>query len=98
MKHLLLIFCFFSFSIFSYSQGRDSWQQPEKVMDVIGVKAGMTIGEPGAGDGYFTFKLSKRVGKSGKIYANDIKEDELEKIRNRCKTEGIKNIKTILGE
>lgn len=41
-------------------------------MDVIGVKAGMVIGEAGAGRGYFTFKLAKRVGDTGIIYANDI--------------------------
>ena len=36
-------------------------------MDVIGVKKGLVIGEAGTGKGYFTFKLSKRVGKEGKI-------------------------------
>lgn len=82
----------------SYSQDRDNWQEPERVMDVIGVKPGMTIGEPGAGEGYFTFKLAKRVGKKGKIYANDIKSTVLEEINEKCKELKIKNVKTILGE
>jgi predicted methyltransferase len=40
---------------------RDSWQQPEKVLDAVGVRAGMTIGEVGSGYGYFTFNLAARV-------------------------------------
>jgi ubiquinone/menaquinone biosynthesis C-methylase UbiE len=77
---------------------RDATQQPEATMDTIGVKAGMVIGEAGAGEGYFTFRLSKRVDEAGKIYANDIRKSVLDKIKKRCELEGISNIKTILGE
>ena len=77
---------------------RDTWQQPEKVMNVIGVKPGMVIGEAGAGKGYFTFKLARRVGPTGKIYANDIDDDVLDTIRERIKDEDIKNIVTLRGE
>ena len=86
----------------SYSQpdqeGRDQWQQPEKVMDVVGIQPGMTIGEVGAGHGYFTFKLSRRVGPGGKIYANDIDRDALKSIEERAKKEDVGNIVTVLGE
>ena len=47
-------------------------QPPEKVMDAIGVKPGMTIGEVGAGHGRYTVHLARRVGHRGKILANDI--------------------------
>ncbi len=97
-KQIYITLIFISLLKFSiFSQDRDTWQQPEKVMDVIDVKKGMVIGEPGAGEGYFTFKLAKKVGKSGKIYANDINESKLETINERAKTENINNIKTILG-
>lgn len=76
---------------------RDQWQQPGKVMDVIGVKAGMAIGEAGAGRGYFTFKMAKRVGKTGKIYANDINPSVLKKIKQRMKRENVSNIQTVTG-
>jgi len=78
--------------------GRDRWQQPEKIMDAVGIKPGMVIGEAGAGRGYFTFKMAQRLGKIGKIYANDIVQRELDYIKDRCKKEGIENIETILGE
>jgi SAM-dependent methyltransferase len=82
----------------SGSTDRDSWQQPEKVMDVIGVKAGMTIGEVGAGNGYFTFKLARRVGPSGLVYANDIDPDGLRSIAAGARQRKIGNIVTVRGE
>ena len=80
------------------SSRRDKWMQPEKIMDAIGVIPGMVIGEAGAGEGYFTFKLAHRVGNSGRIYANDILERVLGTIRERCERQGITNITTVLGE
>lgn len=77
---------------------RDDWQKPDMVMDSLGVKTGMTIGEVGAGDGYFTKKLAQRVGESGIIYANDIKNDFIGDMDDLCKKEGLNNIKPILGE
>ena len=77
---------------------RDEWQQPEKIMDAIGVKPGMIIADVGAGKGYFAFKLAKRVGLEGKVYATDIDESQLKIIRDRIQREGIKNIVTILGK
>ncbi len=77
---------------------RDTLHQPEKVMDLVGLKPGMTVGEVGAGHGYFTFKLSQRVGERGKVYANDISRSALKYLRGRCEREGITNIETVLGE
>jgi ubiquinone/menaquinone biosynthesis C-methylase UbiE len=72
--------------------------KPELIMDTIGVKQGMVIGEVGAGEGYFTFKLSKRVGPKGKIYANDIKKSVLETIKEKSADENIQNISIVHGE
>jgi ubiquinone/menaquinone biosynthesis C-methylase UbiE len=58
----------------------------------------MVIGEAGAGSGYFTFKLAKRVGKKGKIYANDISQYSLNQLKDRAELENVKNITTVLGE
>jgi len=77
---------------------RDSWQQPEKVLDAIGVTAGMTIGEVGAGNGYFTFRLARRVGPTGLIYANDIDQDALQEVAAGAKRRKIEHIITVRGE
>ena len=95
---LTIFFCLLFSVSASFAQDRDSWQQPERVMDIIGVKPGMTIGEVGAGRGYFTFKLARRVGDEGKIYANDIDQEALMSIESRCRSEGITNVEIILGK
>jgi len=79
-----------------YSEERDKRLPPDKVMDAIGLKSGMVIGEAGAGNGYFTFKMRSRIGKEGAIYANDILPGD--EIENRCRHSGIKNIYTVLGK
>jgi ubiquinone/menaquinone biosynthesis C-methylase UbiE len=76
---------------------RDSIEQPEKVMEAVGVKPGLVIGEIGAGHGYFTFWLAKGVGETGKIYANDIDESALAAIERRRDDEKVVNIETVLG-
>jgi ubiquinone/menaquinone biosynthesis C-methylase UbiE len=103
-KQSVILLILFGFLIIPFTitlgqnKYRDTWQKPEAIMDTIGVKQGMVIGEAGAGEGYFTFWLSKRVGEMGKIYANDIKESVLRKIKRRCKREGVTNITPILGK
>ena len=76
----------------------DKLQPAEEVMDAIGVKPGMTIGEIGAGHGRYTVYLAHRVGSKGKILANDIDENALSALRQRCEQENIANVETILGE
>jgi tRNA A58 N-methylase Trm61 len=95
----VLLFCLIATSgAAQYSNPtRDSIEQPEKVMDVTGVKPGMVIGEIGAGRGYFTFWLSRGVGEKGKVYANDIDRSALASIERTCAEEKITNIQTVLG-
>jgi ubiquinone/menaquinone biosynthesis C-methylase UbiE len=77
---------------------RETWQPPEQIMDSIGIKPGMRIGEAGAGQGYFTFPLARRVGSKGTVFANDISSRSLNAIRERAASEGLGNIKIVLGE
>jgi ubiquinone/menaquinone biosynthesis C-methylase UbiE len=99
MKNTSILFIIlFSINNILCQVGREEWQPPEQIMDSIGVKPGMVIGEPGAGKGYFTFYLAERVGEKGKVYANDISRSSLNEIEKRIKREGIKNIETVMGE
>jgi ubiquinone/menaquinone biosynthesis C-methylase UbiE len=90
----LLMFC----SAIAQDSDRDAWQQPGKIMDVVGIRPGMVVGEAGAGRGYFTFFLAERVGETGKVYANDIDASALKSLERQCERDSIDNIVTILGE
>lgn len=87
------------------AQGRDALDrmrdrdlQPERVMDVIGLRPGMVVGEAGASYGYFTFKMSARVGPTGRVYANDIAAAALDTLRARADSQRVRNVETVLGE
>ncbi|MCU0462767.1 MAG: class I SAM-dependent methyltransferase [Bacteroidales bacterium] len=71
--------------------------QPEKLMDAIGLKEGMTIADIGAGRGRMTVFFSVRVGEKGKVYANEINETSLQYLKERCKRNNMKNVTTFLG-
>lgn len=73
-------------------------QPPEKVMDAIGLKPGMTAAEIGAGRGRYVMQLAHRVGNSGKVYAEDINAEALRHLEQRCARWGIENVETVLGE
>jgi ubiquinone/menaquinone biosynthesis C-methylase UbiE len=95
---VILLIAFLVLADLVKGENRDSWQQPERILDSLGIQPSMIIGEVRAGEGYFTFKLAKRVGERGRIYANDIIESKLQKIQNYCQQKGIENITTVLGE
>jgi predicted methyltransferase len=77
---------------------RDRQLQPQRVLDAVGLSPGMVVAEIGAGSGYFTVKLARRVGSGGKVYANDIDKEALKKLEERCADEGITTVTTVLGK
>jgi ubiquinone/menaquinone biosynthesis C-methylase UbiE len=72
-------------------------QPPDKIIELLGIKSGMTIGEVGAGRGRMTVYLAREVGPSGKIYANDIDDLSLAYLKGRCRRLGFSNVDIIKG-
>jgi len=72
-------------------------QPTEKIMDVIGIKAGMVVGEVGAGGGRVAVRIARRVGPTGRVFANDITESALAYMRERCIREKIQNMEVVKG-
>jgi ubiquinone/menaquinone biosynthesis C-methylase UbiE len=76
---------------------RDEWQQPERVMDALKIADGARVADIGAGGGWFTIKLARRVGPNGRVYAEDIRTEMLASIDKRVALEGLKNVTPVLG-
>lgn len=72
-------------------------QPPDKIIELLGIKSGMTIGEVGAGRGRMTVYMAREVGPSGKIYANDIDDLSLAYLKGRCRRLGFSNVEIIKG-
>ena len=73
-------------------------QPPGRVLDVIGVRPGMTVAEIGAGQGRYAVQLAVRVGRSGRVYAEDIDADALDHLRRRCQRWGLENVTVVRGD
>ena len=76
---------------------RDIEEAPDDALDLIGVKKGATVADIGAGSGYMTVKLAKRVGANGVVYATDIQPGMIELLDKRVKSAKLANVRTILG-
>jgi SAM-dependent methyltransferase len=79
------------------SPDRAAWQKPELIMDALRIAENATVADIGAGAGFFTVRLARRVGPNGLVYAEDIQQPMLESIKRRVGREGLKNVETRLG-
>ena len=75
---------------------RDRLEQPDKVLDTIGITSGSTVADIGAGTGYYSLRLAKRVGPRGRVLATDIQPEMLSLLQANMKKADLTNIETIL--
>src|SRR6516164_3402489 len=64
-------------------ESRDRAGEAENVMNLLGVNSGFVVADIGAGSGYYTVRLARRVGPSGHVYAEDIVPDYLARLARR---------------
>jgi predicted methyltransferase len=77
---------------------RDQWQMPGRIMDALGIAEGSVVSDLGAGGGWFTIRLARRVRPNGLVYAEDVQEEMLEATNRRVAREALQdNVRTVLG-
>ena len=77
---------------------REAWQKPDQVMDALHVADSTVVADLGAGGGWFTVRLARRVGPNGRVYAVDVQRLMIEAIQRRVQREGYTNVTPILGD
>ena len=77
---------------------RDAWQKPDLVMDALRIGEGSVVADLGAGSGWFTVRLARRVGPNGQVYAQDVQPEMLEAIKPRVDREGFRNVLYVRGD
>ncbi len=77
---------------------RDSLHEAEVVMDLARIAPGMTVADIGAGEGYYTVRLAKRVGAKGRVLAEDIDHTANERLGQRVLREQLDNVSIKLGK
>ena len=76
---------------------RDLWQRPDQIMDAMGIADGSVVADIGAGSGWFTIRLARRVGPQGLVYAEDVQDAMMNAISRRVGREGFNNVRPVLG-
>jgi predicted methyltransferase len=76
---------------------RDAWQQPERVVADLAIAPGATVADLGSGGGYFTFRLARAVGPSGRVYALDVDAGMNEHVAGEAAEQGLANVTTVLA-
>jgi predicted methyltransferase len=76
---------------------RDVWQRPDYIMDQLGIAENSYVADLGAGSGWFTIRLARRVLPKGRVYAEDIQPQMIEVIDRRLNRENLRNVITTLG-
>jgi SAM-dependent methyltransferase len=85
-------------SRWSDEESRDRLREADEVMDRAGIKRGMTVADIGAGEGYYTIRLAQRVGKDGRVLAQDIVPQVRDALAERVNRERLDNVSVKLGE
>lgn len=82
---------------FSTEDARDRVGEAEHVIAFAGVKPGMRVADIGAGEGYYTVRLSPVVGSKGVVLAEDIVADVRDRLANRVQRDRLDNVAVRLG-
>jgi ubiquinone/menaquinone biosynthesis C-methylase UbiE len=76
---------------------RQTEERPDLVLDTLGLAPGMVVADVGAGSGFYSWRIGKRVGARGSVYAVDIQTEMYELLRAQMARRGAKNVKPVLG-
>ncbi len=76
---------------------REEEEAPSILVKSLRLKPGMSVADIGAGSGYLSFMMAKKVGSTGTVYAEDIQPEMLEIVRKKAKQIGVIAVKPWLG-
>ena len=82
---------------FSTEDARDRIGEFEQVMALADVRPGMWVADVGAGEGYYTTRLSPLVGPTGRVLAQDIMPVTRDALAQRVQRERLDNVGVRLG-
>lgn len=85
-------------SRWSTEEARDRLHEAAEVMEKAGIAPGMSVADIGAGEGYYTVRLARRVGPHGRVLAEDIVPDVRDALARRVSRDQLDNVSVRLGD
>jgi ubiquinone/menaquinone biosynthesis C-methylase UbiE len=78
--------------------GRDAYQKPDEVLKALALKPGEVVADIGSGSGYFSVRLAKAVGDTGRVYAVDVDPELVRHLNRRLRDAGVRNVRVVLAD
>jgi SAM-dependent methyltransferase len=75
---------------------RDAWQKPDEVLDALNLDRTARVADLGAGTGYFSARIAKRVPE-GRLFAVDVEPDMVRYLRERAQREALAVLVPVLA-
>lgn len=75
---------------------REAEERTGALLDALDLRPDMVVADIGAGSGYFTMPIARRVPK-GRVLATDIQPEMIDFLEARARTEGLTNVEGILS-
>ncbi len=76
---------------------REEEEQPTRLLEALDLRSGQTVADVGAGSGYFSWRMGRRVSPGGRVFANDIQPEMLAILRTNATHHGVTNVVPVLG-
>ncbi len=76
---------------------REQEERGDLLLRELGLKAGMTVADVGAGTGYYARRMAPLVGSGGQVLAVDVQPQMIEMLTALAKKANLTNIKPVLG-
>jgi len=76
---------------------RESEEHPDDAIAALKLKPGMVVADVGAGTGYMTLRLARKVGPTGKVYGEDVQPEMLSRLRDNAAKAKLANVEEVLG-
>jgi tRNA A58 N-methylase Trm61 len=76
---------------------REEEEHSDVAVEALGLKPGMMVADVGAGTGYMSIKMARKIGPTGKVYANDIQPEMLQLLKKNAEQARVANIEPVLG-
>ena len=76
---------------------REFEEDPEAALNALHLQKGMWVADVGAGTGYFTVRMARRVGPTGRVFATDVQPEMLSRLQENLEKEHLTNVEPVLG-
>lgn len=81
----------------SQERRREQWQNVDTIFAEMGARPGAIVADIGAGDGFFTSRLARAVGASGRVFAVEIDDAAIDRLHKRLQEDGVENVTIVKG-